>query len=65
MSPRVVLVGPPGSGKTTVGELLATIDVGGRDMYLPAGSFFQTNLAMVPRVLGQIRAELRDTRPRT
>lgn len=46
-----------------VGDLIASIEVAGRDMYLPAGSFFQTNLDMVPRVLAQIAAVLEGVQP--
>lgn len=41
-----------------VGPLFATVEVAGRPMYLSAGSFFQTNLDMVPRVIARMREEL-------
>jgi 23S rRNA (uracil1939-C5)-methyltransferase len=47
-----------------VGDVTATIEVGGRPMYLPAGSFFQTNLIMLPRVLSRLRSVLQGRRIR-
>ncbi|GAC1635014.1 MAG: 23S rRNA (uracil(1939)-C(5))-methyltransferase RlmD [Chloroflexota bacterium] len=44
-----------GEPKTLVGPLESTIEVDGKPFLLPAGSFFQTNLRMVPRVLGHMR----------
>jgi 23S rRNA (uracil1939-C5)-methyltransferase len=41
-----------------VGELYSTIEVDELPMWLPAGSFFQTNLTMLSRVLARLRAEL-------
>lgn len=49
------------SGKVfpLVGELLSPIEIAGRYMHLPAGSFCQTNLEMVEVVLGRMRDALR------
>lgn len=54
-----------GEPRPLVGDLLTTIDVAGRDMYLPSGSFFQTNLTMVPHVLERMREVLADRSVRT
>jgi 23S rRNA (uracil1939-C5)-methyltransferase len=40
------------------GELLGRILVDGRSLTLPAGSFFQTNVPMLEKVLGRISEEL-------
>jgi 23S rRNA (uracil-5-)-methyltransferase RumA len=41
-----------------IGPLVASVEVDGRPMYLPAGSFFQTNLPMVSRVRACMREDL-------
>lgn len=41
-----------------VGPLFATVEVAGSPMYLAAGSFFQTNLDMVPQVIARMRSQL-------
>jgi 23S rRNA (uracil1939-C5)-methyltransferase len=43
-----------------VGDLFGVIEVAGRPMVLPAGSFFQTNLALLPRVLSRMRSVLQE-----
>lgn len=51
-----------GEARPLVGDLMSTVDVQGRPMWLPAGSFFQTNLDMVSVLLDQVREELRNRR---
>lgn len=41
-----------------IGELMSTVDVQGRPMWVPAGSFFQTNLDMLSLLLDRMRGEL-------
>jgi 23S rRNA (uracil1939-C5)-methyltransferase len=48
-----------GDVRPLAGELMSKIEVAGRAMYTPAGSFVQTNLRMVPRVLERMSSELR------
>lgn len=43
-----------GEPRPLVGELMSPIEVAGRSMYLPAGSFFQTNLEMLAVLLGRM-----------
>ncbi|HZU13575.1 MAG TPA: 23S rRNA (uracil(1939)-C(5))-methyltransferase RlmD [Chloroflexota bacterium] len=43
-----------------VGDLMSRIEIGGRDMWLPAGSFVQTNLVMVPHVMQRMQALLQE-----
>lgn len=45
-----------GEARPLVGDLMSTIEVAGRPMFLPAGAFFQTNLTMLPRVIDRMRA---------
>ncbi len=40
------------------GELVGAIEVDGRSLHLPAGSFFQTNLRLLPAVIARMRAAL-------
>ncbi|HLJ66151.1 MAG TPA: 23S rRNA (uracil(1939)-C(5))-methyltransferase RlmD [Chloroflexota bacterium] len=47
-----------GEARALAGDLWAKIELDGRLMYLPAGSFFQTNLAMLERLIGAMRARL-------
>ncbi len=47
-----------GEARPLVGDLMATIEVQGRPMWLPAGSFFQTNLKMLSMLLDRVRGEL-------
>lgn len=47
-----------GEPRALVGDLMATIDVLGKPMWLPAGSFFQTNLEMIELVLRQMQERL-------
>jgi 23S rRNA (uracil1939-C5)-methyltransferase len=53
-----------GHTEELTGPLFATVEVAGRPMYLSAGSFFQTNLDMVPRVIARMRDELAGRRIR-
>ncbi|MGH2449577.1 MAG: 23S rRNA (uracil(1939)-C(5))-methyltransferase RlmD [Chloroflexota bacterium] len=41
------------------GDLVSRIAVGDRSMYLPAGSFFQTNLDLLPRLLRELAHRVR------
>jgi 23S rRNA (uracil1939-C5)-methyltransferase len=43
-----------------IGDLCSSIAVEGRSMFLPAGSFFQTNLEMLAVLLGAMRQALQD-----
>jgi 23S rRNA (uracil1939-C5)-methyltransferase len=47
-----------GEPRELVGDLMSTIEVDGRLMYLPAGSFFQTNLEMLAVLLDRMRSAL-------
>jgi tRNA/tmRNA/rRNA uracil-C5-methylase (TrmA/RlmC/RlmD family) len=49
-----------GEPRPLVGDLFGVIEVAGRPMVLPAGSFFQTNLALLPRVLSRMRSVLQE-----
>ena len=40
-----------------VGDLMDTLEVAGRTMYVPNGAFFQTNLRMLPRLLARLEEE--------
>jgi len=40
------------------GNLVSVIEIAGRPMYLPAGSFFQTNLEMLSRLLERLKGAL-------
>jgi 23S rRNA (uracil-5-)-methyltransferase RumA len=55
------------SGKVIplIGDPMGTVEVAGRAMFLPAGSFFQTNLEMLAILLRRVRSILteRDTGP--
>jgi 23S rRNA (uracil1939-C5)-methyltransferase len=48
-----------------VGDTTGAIEVAGRMMYLPAGSFFQTNVGMLPRVLERMHEEIAGRNIRT
>jgi 23S rRNA (uracil1939-C5)-methyltransferase len=50
-----------GTVQALLGDAVDTIEVAGREMYLPAGSFFQTNLEMVPLVLERMQVYLQGT----
>lgn len=52
-----------GEARALVGDLMATIEVQDRPMWLPAGSFFQTNLEMLGLLVDRIRDELIPRRP--
>jgi 23S rRNA (uracil1939-C5)-methyltransferase len=41
-----------------IGDLMDTVEIAGRPMYLPAGSFLQANLEMLPLVLERMRRVL-------
>lgn len=43
-----------GEPRCLKGNPLATVRVGGRDVLVPAGSFFQTNLELLPRLIERI-----------
>ncbi len=45
-----------GEPRALVGDLMSRIDVAGKPLWLPAGSFFQTNLQMLELVLSRMRA---------
>lgn len=47
-----------GEARPLVGDLMSIIDVQGRPMWLPAGSFFQTNLEMLSVLLDRLREKL-------
>jgi 23S rRNA (uracil1939-C5)-methyltransferase len=47
-----------GEARPLIGELMSTVDVQGRPMWLPAGSFFQTNLDMLSLLIDRMREEL-------
>lgn len=53
-----------GHALSLVGPLWETVEMDGRPMYVPAGSFVQTNPVMVADVLARMRAELADRRVR-
>lgn len=50
--------------RSLVGDLTAMVEIGDRLMRLPAGSFLQTNLEMVPRVTARMHDELRGVKIR-
>jgi 23S rRNA (uracil1939-C5)-methyltransferase len=41
-----------------VGDVMGRIEVAGREMFVPAGAFFQTNVAMLELVIERMRGEL-------
>jgi 23S rRNA (uracil1939-C5)-methyltransferase len=43
-----------------IGDLFGSIEVDGRLMHLPAGTFFQTNVTMLPELMARMRAALRN-----
>jgi 23S rRNA (uracil1939-C5)-methyltransferase len=45
-----------GEPRPLVGDLMSQIEVAGKPLWLPAGSFFQTNLQMLELVLSRMRA---------
>ena len=48
-----------GEPRPLLGDLMSTIEVAGRPVYVPAGSFFQTNLEMLSLVLRRMSEALR------
>lgn len=51
-----------GEPRPLVGDLMSQIEVDGKAMWLPAGSFFQTNLQMLDLLLSRMRNILHDGR---
>jgi 23S rRNA (uracil1939-C5)-methyltransferase len=49
-----------GDVRALSGPLMSTIEVAGKAMWLPAGSFFQTNLEMLEVILGLMRENLQE-----
>jgi 23S rRNA (uracil1939-C5)-methyltransferase len=49
-----------GQPRALAGDLFSQIEVAGRMMWLPSGSFFQTNLEMLPDVIERMRRPLRE-----
>lgn len=47
-----------GQARALVGEVMSTVEVQGRPMWLPAGSFCQTNLDMLSVLVGRMRDEI-------
>jgi 23S rRNA (uracil1939-C5)-methyltransferase len=47
-----------GEAVALIGDLMDTVEIAGRPMYLPAGSFLQANLEMLPLVLERMRRVL-------
>ncbi len=45
---------PSGETRPNYGPVTSIVEVGGSPFVLPAGSFFQTNLALVPRLIARI-----------
>jgi len=52
-----------GEPRPLVGDLMSQIEIAGRLMWLPAGSFCQTNVEMVAIVLQSIREAMRNRAP--
>ncbi|MDQ2745532.1 MAG: 23S rRNA (uracil(1939)-C(5))-methyltransferase RlmD [Chloroflexota bacterium] len=52
-----------GEPRPLVGDLMSQIEIAGRLMWLPAGSFCQTNVEMVAIVLRRIREAMRNRAP--
>lgn len=52
---------PSGETRPYVGPSASVVEVGGEPFVLPAGSFFQTNIALVPRLVARIEELTRGT----